>query len=88
VSNSIDARSWNLGLKYQVTGPLWLAANVLKVDDKQAANQDRNLNALGLEYAMSKRTVGYVRWEDGDNDKSNGAVGNFTRYQIGMRHSF
>jgi GBP family porin len=94
-----DSRSWNIGLKYMVTGALSLAANVIRVDDKSVTNRDRSLNALGADYAMSKRTSAYVRYEQGDNDKSNtfgagalaaagASVGNFTRYQLGLRHSF
>jgi predicted porin len=87
-----DARSWNLGLKYNVTGALSLAAQVLKVDDKLAgSDKDRNLNALGLDYALSKRSTAYVRYETGDNDRSTATgngVGSFTRWGAGLRHSF
>ena len=86
-----DSRSWNIGLKYQVTGPLWLAGNFLRVDDKTITDMDRNLNALGFEYMLSKRTNFYGRYESGDNNK-NGTTGNgvggFTRYQLGMKHAF
>ena len=91
VTATSDSRSWNLGLKYQVTGALWLAGNILKVDDKLVGDKDRNLNALGLEYMLSKRTNFYGRWESGDNDRSSATgnnVGGFTRYQLGMKHSF
>jgi len=40
---------------------------------------------------MSKRTTAYVRWEDGDNDKSaltGSATGKFTRTALGLRHTF
>jgi len=87
-----DARSWNLGLKYNVTGALSLAANMVRVDDKLAgSDKDRNLNALGLDYAMSKRTTAYVRYETGDNDRSSATgngIGDFTRWGAGLRHSF
>ncbi len=86
-----DARSWNIALKYQITPALSAAANIIKVDDKLATDADRNLNALGLDYAMSKRTTAYARWESGDNDRSSATgnnVGGFSRYQLGMRHSF
>lgn len=86
--NTADSRSWNLGLKYAISGALSLAGQVLKVDDKLVGNQDRNVNGLGIDYALSKRTTAYGRWESGDNDKAASATGNFTRYQIGMRHSF
>ncbi len=88
---TVDARSWNIAVKYAVSGALSLAANMLRVDDKMVANLDRNLNALGLDYAMSKRTTAYVRYENGDNDKSGATGGNtgaFTRWAVGARHSF
>ena len=91
VATTADSRSWNLGLKYAVSGALSLAANLLRVDDKTTADKDRNLNAIGFDYTLSKRSTVYGRYENGDNDKNGvtGAnVGNFTRYQLGMRHSF
>jgi predicted porin len=91
ITGNADSRSWNLALKYAVTGALSLMANVVKVDDKLVGNSDRNLNGLGLDYALSKRTTAYGRYETGDNDKSavvGNGIGNFSRYQIGMRHTF
>lgn len=91
VATDADSRSYNLGLKYAVTGALSLAAQVMKVDVKTAGDQDRNLNALGFDYAMSKRTTAYGRYEQGDNDRSSATgngVGGFTRYQLGLRHAF
>jgi predicted porin len=88
---SVDSRSTNIALKWQATPTIAVMANVLRVDDKLTADQDRNLNALGLDYSMSKRTTAYVRWEDGDNDKSaltGSATGKFTRTALGLRHSF
>ncbi|MDO8788617.1 MAG: porin [Sulfuritalea sp.] len=86
-----DSRSWNLGLKYAVSGALSLAGQILRVDDKSVTDADRNLNAVGIDYAMSKRTTAYGRYETGDNNK-NGATGNgvggFNRWQAGLRHSF
>lgn len=86
-----DARSWNIALKWQATPSLSVAANVLRSDDKLVADQDRSLNALGLDYAMSKRTTAYARWEGGDNDKSavtGSAGGKFNRTAFGLKHTF
>jgi predicted porin len=89
--NSVDARSWNIAVKYAVSGALSLAANVLRVDDKRVTDVDRNLNALGVDYSLSKRSTAYVRYETGDNDKG-GVTGNntgaFTRWAVGARHTF
>ncbi|BAO30885.1 porin [Sulfuritalea hydrogenivorans] len=87
---TVDARSWNIALKYAM-GNWAFMANVLKADDKLVADQDRNLTGLGLDYSMSKRTTAYVRYENGDNDKSSATgsnVGAFTRWAAGVRHSF
>lgn len=90
-ARTVDSRSWNVAFKWQATPTLAVMGNVLKADDKLAANQDRDLNALGLDYAMSKRTTAYARWENGDNDKSAATgtgTGKFTRYAFGLRHTF
>jgi predicted porin len=95
-ARTVDARSWNVAMKWQATPTLAVMGNILKVDDKIAAtavtgDQDRDLNALGLDYAMSKRTTAYARWENGDNDKQSttgNGTGKFTRYAFGLRHSF
>lgn len=85
-----DSRSWNIALKYAVSGALNLMANIVKVDDKLVGNQDRDLTGLGLDYALSKRSTAYGRYETGDNDKRNtGTVdGKFTRWSVGLRHTF
>jgi predicted porin len=83
-----DSRSWNIGLKYAVTPALSLTANLLRDDDKLAANTDRTLNALGADYSLSKRTAVYARITNGDADKSTGAAGSFNQFAAGMRHSF
>ena len=91
LATAADARSWNVALKWQATPSLSVAANVLRSDDKLVADQDRNLNALGLDYAMSKRTTAYARWEGGDNDKSaltGSAAGKFNRTALGLKHTF
>ncbi|MDO8331912.1 MAG: porin [Fluviicoccus sp.] len=86
-----DGRSWNLALKYAVSGALSLAANYVSVDDKLVGDKDRRLTAVGLDYALSKRSTAYGRYETGDNDRSGGTgngIGGFNRWQAGLRHSF
>jgi predicted porin len=90
-ARTLDARSWNVAAKWQATPTLAVMGNILRSDDKLVADQDRNLNALGVDYSMSKRTTAYARWEGGDNDKSaltGSNSGKFTRYALGLRHSF
>jgi GBP family porin len=83
-----DTRTWNIALKYAVTPSLSLMVNVLRDDDKLAANVDRTLNAIGADYALSKRTTAYARITNGDADKSTGAAGSFNQFMAGMKHSF
>jgi predicted porin len=50
-ARTVDARSWNVAMKWQATPTLAVMGNILKVDDKIAAtavtgDQDRDLNAL------------------------------------------
>lgn len=90
-NNTIDSRSWNLALKYAFTGALSGAVNVLKVNDMLGGDRDRTLAGFGLDYAMSKRTTAYMRYEGGDNDRAailGANTGNFNRAAVGMRHSF
>lgn len=90
-ARTVDGRSWNVAAKWQATPTLAVMGNVLRQDDKLVADQDRNLNALGVDYSMSKRTTAYARWEDGDNDKSaltGSGTGKFTRWAFGLRHTF
>ena len=89
-AQTVDARSWNIALKY-VMGNWAFMGNVLKSDDKRVTDVDRNLNALGLDYSLSKRSTAYVRYETGDNDKGSvtgNNTGAFTRWAAGMRHTF
>jgi predicted porin len=90
-STDLNTTSWNIAGKYAFTPTLAGMLNVVRVNDKTVGDQDRNLNGLGLDYSMSKRTTAYLRFENGDNDKSGatgGGNGSFTRYALGLRHSF
>ena len=86
-TTTFDSRSWNLGLKYAVSGNVDLMANYLKDNDKTAANDDRKLFGLGMDYKLSKRTAAYLRYENRDSD-TNAAGGKVTTYSAGLRHAF
>lgn len=86
--NEFDSRSYNLGLKYAVSGNITVLANMIRDNDKLVANDDRKLTGFGLDYAMSKRTTAYVRYEAVDNDTNDSAAGKITRYGAGLKHSF
>ncbi|MDO9243169.1 MAG: porin, partial [Rhodocyclaceae bacterium] len=86
-TTTADSRSWNLGLRYAVTGNVAVLANYLKDNDKTIGNDDRKLFALGLDYGFSKRTTAYARYETVDSD-TNAAGGKLTTYSAGLRHTF
>lgn len=89
--NEQDSASWNLAVKYALSANVTLAANFLRDNNKVAkagGDDDRSLNALGADYAFSKRTSAYVRYVTGDTDKSSGALGKFKNYGVGLKHSF
>lgn len=85
---NIDATNYNLGVKYAVTPALAVMANFTNVNDKTAANIDRRLVGLGADYSLSKRTVAYVRYQNGDRNRAVDGVGKFNNYAVGVRHSF
>lgn len=83
-----DSASWNIAVKYALNANLSLTANILRDNDKLAANVDRKMNALGADYAFSKRTSAYFRYTNGDTNTSSGAFGKFSGYGFGLKHSF
>jgi len=74
----------NFAAKYALTPAVALLGNYAKLDDKQAANADRTVTALGAEYALSKRSTLYVR---NVNDKTNAGSKVVTNL-LGLQHNF
>ena len=85
-TSTVNSKTHNIAAKY-VIGAWTLAANFLKDNDSTAADADRKLTGLGVDYTMSKRTAAYIRWEKWDNN-TNASNNDGTAYQVGMRHSF
>lgn len=85
--NEANSRSWNIAAKFAVASNIDVMANYLKDNDKTAANADRKLFGLGADYAFSKRTAAYLRYENYDMN-TNAAGGKMTTYSMGLRHSF
>jgi predicted porin len=83
---TIDSKSHNIAAKYMM-GSWSFMANILKDNDSSAADADRKLTGLGVDYALSKRTAAYLRYEKWDNN-TNVTDNDGVAYQIGMRHSF
>jgi predicted porin len=86
--NEADSRSWNIAAKFAATGNIDLMANYLRDNDKTAANADRKLLGLGMDYKFSKRTAAYLRYETLDTNTNNSAAGKLTTYGAGLRHAF
>jgi predicted porin len=82
----VDNASWNLAVKYTM-GAWAFLANYLQDNDKLAGNADRKLTGLGVDYALSKRTAAYGRYETYDNN-TNATGGKNTNTSVGLRHSF
>lgn len=74
----------NFAAKYALTPAVAVLGNYAKLDDKQAANADRTVTALGAEYALSKRSTLYVR---NVSDKTNDGSKVVTNL-LGLQHNF
>jgi predicted porin len=66
---------------------LTLTANVQQVNDKSANNLDADQFAIGLQYALSKRTLAYARYIDQSADATSGTK-DADRFLVGLRHNF
>jgi predicted porin len=69
---------------------LTLNTHFVKVDDKAVADVDTTMMAVGLNYALSKRTSTYVRYVSQKADNATGAtqIKTGTEYLVGLRHNF
>ncbi len=79
------------GVKYTM-GAIDLLGSMAQTNDKSAANVDRKINGLGVDYNLSKRTAVYARYESRDANTNNSAdttaAGVTKTTAFGMRHSF
>ncbi len=84
---AIDAKSYMLGAKY-VMGAVSLMASMGQNDDKLTANADRKIYGIGADYALSKRTALYARFDNRDGNSTSTADNKTKRTAIGVRHTF
>jgi len=90
-----DARGQMIGVKY-VIGATSLFASYGRNNDKTEANLDKKIYGLGADYALSKRTALFARYENRKTDTANvfegtpyrGAEAKTTTTSIGVRHTF
>lgn len=82
-----DSNSWNLAGQYLITPSIKLQANYLARNSNVAANA--RLLGLGAEYAFSKRTNAYFRYE-GINFDGFAVAPSFTlnSWAVGLKHTF
>jgi predicted porin len=80
----------NIALKYNLSGTTSVMANLGKFDDKTAANADSTITGLGMDYALSKRTTAYIRYENRkiDNIVAAASIKQQTTTAFGLQHNF
>ncbi len=85
---------WNVAADVPLSPALTLTANIQQFDEKVAAgavrNRDKDSLAVGVQYAMSKRTTAYARYINvsTDNVPSGATVNDTTTMLVGLRHNF
>ncbi len=84
---TVDAKGYMIGGKY-VMGATTLLASYGQNDDKMVANADKKIFGIGADYALSKRTALYVRFDQRDADTTSAADDKTKRTAIGVRHTF
>lgn len=90
-ATAVDVQGYMLGAKY-VTGAYALMASMGNSNDKTSANVDKKIFGLGVDYALSKRSTVYARYESRDADKNvatDAAASGVTKTtHVGVRHTF
>jgi predicted porin len=90
--NAVNIAGRIIGARY-VMGATTLMASMASTDDKTVAtNVDRKITGLGAEYALSKRSTVWARYENRDANTNiaadtNGA-GVTKTAAVGVRHTF
>jgi predicted porin len=90
LATNFNSRWNNLGASIALTPTISAMANISSVNDTSSLNMDRGLTGVGLNYALSKRSRAYVRYETLVTDKENKSVaGNKqTITAVGVSHTF
>ncbi len=89
-SAGIDDSGYGAAVDVPLSPALTLSAHLVKVDDKAVADLDTTMTAIGLNYALSKRTSTYVRYVNQKTDNATTAAQMKTgsEYLVGVRHNF
>ena len=89
LTSNRDVQSQNIAVRHALTPAIDIMANVVRVNDKSAANaKDQDLKAIGAVYKLSNRTSTYATYVKYDTDRSSAAAGAVDQYLVGLRHQF
>jgi predicted porin len=90
-ATAVNVTGYLLGAKYTM-GAVSLMASMGNSNDKTSSNLDKKVMGLGADYALSKRSNVYVRYESRDantnsatDDSTNGVT---KTTHVGIRHTF
>lgn len=91
VGTTVDTSGYQLGASYPM-GAVTLHASIANSNDKTSANVDKKITGLGADYALSKRSTVYGRYENRDANSNSGAdtsaAGATKVMHVGVRHTF
>jgi len=91
VGTTVDTAGYQLGASYPM-GAITLHASIARSDDKTTANVDKKIMGLGADYALSKRSNVYGRYENRDANTNNATDssthGSTKVMHVGVRHTF
>jgi predicted porin len=91
VGTTVDTAGYQLGASYPM-GAVTLHASIANSNDKTTANVDKKIMGLGADYALSKRSTVYGRYENRDANSNSGAdssaAGSTKTMHVGVRHTF
>lgn len=89
-SAGIDDSGYGAAVDVPLSPALTLNTHFVKVDDKATADLDTTYAAIGLNYALSKRTSTYVRYvnQKADNATTAAQMKTASEYLVGVRHNF
>jgi len=90
-STAVNLSGYIVGARY-VMGATTLMASMAQTNDKGANNRDRKIAGIGADYALSKRSALWARYETRDANKNSAADDNTNgvtkTMAVGVRHTF
>ena len=79
----------NVAADVPLSPALTLTVNVQQLNDKFTTNADKDSVAVGVQYALSKRTTTYARYINvGTDNQTGAAIKDVTTMLVGVRHNF